>query len=366
MNYNDRKQAITNHKSQYQALVKALSENKPLIAVYDDPIEKNGKVERIGKTQLLCYYIERNGGIPILVPRESNLKEVIKNTDGYALPGGTAVDPKFYNKERHAKTWVNDEKETERFHLEESFITDAVENDKPALAICRGMQATNVILGRLWQKDNPLEKLGDRGTLIQFLPEKFPNDKVHRDENAFFYRPIDTVIWQEDMDKGIKKDPPFTSSHNIKITKNSKMHQIVGNDEIGCFSFHNQGMGPKNLAPQLTPVAYAVREDGSVNTEIIEAAEYKKILTIQSHPETGVADIADKLFSNLVKEAKEYHLEQSKSREINLDLILPYYKTASNVIKNIKLEAAKKASKSRTNDDSKIIQAVIKKHLNQK
>ena len=305
-------------------------------------LSKTAKQPALAKLNLFVIISKKNGGIPVLIPRDSNLEEIVKTVDGFALPGGMAVNPKSYNRPKHPKTMFDEIKEDGRFKLEEAFVRNAVSENKPVLGICRGMHAGNVILGKIWQETNPDKKLGDKGTLIQYIPEKFPDDSEHRDSNAFNFRPKDTVIWQEQVDNGNPKLPhPFEASHDIKITPNSKLAKLIKKEQIGCYSWHNQGVGLENLAPQLTPCAYSVKKDGSVNYGIIEAAEYKNIMLVQSHPETGVGNISHLLFQNLVDNAKEQMKTKDNRRSLNLELILPYYQNAKMVVADIKAEAYK-------------------------
>ena len=324
---------------------KELSElvlEKPLIAVYYNSVIKNGEVELTDKSSvaryhmisLICYYIDKNGGIPLLIPQDVELQEVVKNIDGYLLPGGSDINPKFYGKAKEPETEVNEKEEAKRFLLEETFVRDALALNKPILAICRGMQTSNVILGRIWQEENPQEELGDKGTLVQHLPRYFPDDDIHQDDRIYELDSKKVVAWQEAVDKGLDAKHQFEASHDILILKDTKLFELLGKELVGCFSCHHQGIGAVNLAPQLKACAYSVKQNGDVNYGIIDAAEYKNIMLVQSHPEIGVGNIANNLFANLLKNAKKYKNESS-NRQINVESIVDYYNRGKILLSNL-------------------------------
>jgi len=64
--------------------------------------------------------------------------------NGLMLTGGTDVDPAFYGESRHPET---DPPDIERDQRERTLLLDALDRDIPILAICRGMQLLNVVLG---------------------------------------------------------------------------------------------------------------------------------------------------------------------------------------------------------------------------
>ncbi|MGD9638651.1 MAG: gamma-glutamyl-gamma-aminobutyrate hydrolase family protein [Alphaproteobacteria bacterium] len=309
-------------------------QKKPLIALYDNILSSENENERYAKVQLICYYIAVNGGIPVLVPRDADVTQIALNIDGYALPGGGDIDPKVYGKEKHPKTIIEEDNEKERFALENCFVRNAVKTGKPLLAFCRGMQVVNVILGKIWQEEHSEEKLGERGTLIQHLPDIFPDDDVHTLAGKSDMKAEDVVIWQEKLNRGEKcGSHPVPSSHDIRIIKGSKLAKIIGLEQVGCYSSHHQAVGSDTIAPQLTPCAYSVKKDGTLNMGFVEAAEYKNILIIQSHSESGLGNIANALFKNLVEKALEY--QNTNKPKKNLDIVLPYCDAAAKVVTKI-------------------------------
>src|SRR5690349_11891552 len=57
------------------------------------------------------------------------------------ISGGTDVDPSMYGQERHSRSGYPD---SERDAMELRLLREALEQDVPVLAICRGMQLFNV------------------------------------------------------------------------------------------------------------------------------------------------------------------------------------------------------------------------------
>ncbi|MDE5714558.1 MAG: gamma-glutamyl-gamma-aminobutyrate hydrolase family protein [Anaeroplasmataceae bacterium] len=63
--------------------------------------------------------------------------------DGFLLPGGFDIDPKYYNQENYASKNVDAEMD----FLDNKIIQYCVQEKKPLLGICRGIQSINVFLG---------------------------------------------------------------------------------------------------------------------------------------------------------------------------------------------------------------------------
>lgn len=92
----------------------------------------------------------RAGGLPVPVFPDpggggsTNAGAVLDQVDGVVAIGGRDVDPARYGQERHdttAPAWSAQE------DFEAALIEQALERRTPLLAICRGMQLLNVVLG---------------------------------------------------------------------------------------------------------------------------------------------------------------------------------------------------------------------------
>jgi putative glutamine amidotransferase len=149
--------------------------------------------------------------------------------DGLVLGGGADVDPAVYGQEAHPKTEV----EPERDALELPAARHAIDNNIPALGICRGFQLLNVVLG---------------GSLVQHLEGHGRNAEGR------------------------------SGQHEAAVAENSRLAGILGKSRIGVNSSHHQAVRLEDLAPGLTPSA--TTEDG-----LIEAFEADGVLAVQWHPE---------------------------------------------------------------------------------
>ena len=104
--------------------------------------------------------VAKAGGRPVLLPpcdapghAVDNASEMIGALDALVLVGGGDVDPARYGQPPHPSTaGVDGQRDTHEFALVEA----ALRADLPVLAICRGMQVLNVVLG---------------GTLVQHVPD---------------------------------------------------------------------------------------------------------------------------------------------------------------------------------------------------
>jgi putative glutamine amidotransferase len=75
--------------------------------------------------------------------------ETMDGLAGLMLTGGTDVDPARYGQ----KNVHSDPPDRERDKREAALLRDALERDIPILAICRGMQLVNVVLGGSLQQN---------------------------------------------------------------------------------------------------------------------------------------------------------------------------------------------------------------------
>src|SRR6185436_16133858 len=83
-----------------------------------------------------------------------DIAPLLDRMDGLLFSGGPDLDPATYGQERHALLGPDTDRVSDEYELE--LLRQATARDLPILAICRGMQALNVVRG---------------GTLHQHLPE---------------------------------------------------------------------------------------------------------------------------------------------------------------------------------------------------
>lgn len=188
-----------------------------------------------GTDQLSPNYSQavlKAGGIPVIFPTISTpeqAKELLSKVDGIIFSGGVDINPEWYGEEVWNETVVID---SVRDRSDSLLARCALELGKPILAICRGEQLMNVILG---------------GSLYQDIPTQLPDAHIHRN------------TW-----------------HKMGIVEGSFLAHLFGTDSLEVNSFHHQAV--KDVAPGLTIAAYS--DDG-----IVEAYENEQIWAVQFHPE---------------------------------------------------------------------------------
>lgn len=182
-----------------------------------------------------------SGGIPILLPYTSDFEEcknIITKLDGLMIPGGIDVSPLMYGEEPLPE--VN--RSIHNMDLYEiELIKEAQKQEKPILAICRGMQILNVALG---------------GTLYQ---------DMHVQKAASLCHSQSMNIRSE-------------MTHSVSIRPDRRLFHIYEQEKIFVNSYHHQAV--KDLAKTLLPAAFST-------DQILEACESLdgRIIGIQWHPE---------------------------------------------------------------------------------
>jgi len=184
-------------------------------------------------------------GLPTLIPLEidtDTLRAIYDQLDGVVLSGGGDVDPSRYGA---AKSICTEDVDPMRDELEIKLAQWALQDDKPLLGICRGIQVFNVAMG---------------GTLIQDISDEVLNAMRHdRDGYDWFGR----------------------LTHEVQLDPGSKLHKALGiqGDRVMVNSLHHQSVG--KLAPGLCVVGHA--SDGII--EGVEHPERRFAVGVQWHPE---------------------------------------------------------------------------------
>jgi putative glutamine amidotransferase len=108
------------------------------------------------------------GGAPFILPLTDNmqiLRKMYDNLDGLLLSGGIDINPTLYGQQLYETTkHISDYQDEYEIQL----ILWALEDKKPILAICRGMQLLNVVCG---------------GSLYQNIPTDLPGSEDHNKSN---------------------------------------------------------------------------------------------------------------------------------------------------------------------------------------
>ncbi|MFM8664331.1 MAG: gamma-glutamyl-gamma-aminobutyrate hydrolase family protein, partial [Acidimicrobiaceae bacterium] len=112
--------------------------------------------------------VARAGGVVVQAqPIEQTIKavnELVARFDGVIIQGGGDIDPNRYGQQPRSNSIYGISAEHD--DLEIAVIRAAIEQDKPVLAICRGLQILNVALG---------------GTLHQHLADVLADGESHWD-----------------------------------------------------------------------------------------------------------------------------------------------------------------------------------------
>lgn len=203
------------------------------------------------------------GGVSVLLVKtldEDKVRKQVEALDGLILAGGNDIDPEFLGEGPHQNLG---EIEPGRDKYEMLLIKYALEMNKPILGICRGCQILNIAQG---------------GTMYQ-----------------------DIYSQMDDVYQHSQKAPVQHMSHFIDIEKDSKLHEIMGKENIKINSFHHQAN--KEAGPGFKVVARS--KDGVV--EAIESTEHEFVIGVQWHPECtyGVDEYSQKLFQRFVDTAKK-------------------------------------------------------------
>jgi putative glutamine amidotransferase len=220
-------------------------------------------MKRIGVTtsdtnfQNYPNWISGEGVEVVLLSYEQKNTQDFDSCDGFVLTGGIDIHPDFYQNDRvdYPNTTVFNEL---RDFFEMQVFEFARQQNKPVLAICRGLQLVNIALG---------------GNLIQDLQENgFTN---HR------------------------KGPDGDREHKIEVKPGTLLAQIAGVQQGFVNSAHHQGLD--QIAEGLTVSAFS--EDG-----VVEAIEYKDankpfLLAVQWHPERMQIPASNLAFSQNIRSA---------------------------------------------------------------
>ena len=194
------------------------------------------------------------GALPVMLPVSLDLQsmhEMYEQAGGVLFIGGSDIDPMYFGEEKHPETYGID---AERDRAEVALAQWAMQDDKPAFSICRGIQVVNAALG---------------GTLIQDIPSQWQSALAleHRGHKI-----------------GAARDQVL---HEVCVEPGSKLAAIIGAGEVGTNSFHHQAVG--RVADGLVVTSRA--PDGII--ESVEAPDRRWFVGVQWHPEDMTAGCPD-------------------------------------------------------------------------
>lgn len=212
---------------------------------------KKGYVEAVAKA----------GGVPVILPHSQvEAEEVGSRIDGLLLSGGPDLDPICFGEEPRYELLKIDPK---RDHFELELARLFLEEERPILGICRGIQVLNIASG---------------GDIYQDIRAQLKDTLRHKQDGPYRY-----------------------PTHQVIIKRDTLLFELLGKEKLRVNSFHHQAV--KNVAPEF--IVSAKANDGIV--EAIERPTGIFQLGVQWHPETMWRNypLFKKLFIGLVKAAEK-------------------------------------------------------------
>jgi putative glutamine amidotransferase len=219
--------------------------------------------------------VEKAGGEAVLLSLVSGtdtLKREAENLDGLLLTGSPAdVDPAHYGAKRHRAAA---EADAARERTDFTLLEHALAAEKPALAICYGIQSLNVFLG---------------GSLIQDIPTELGVEICHSPE-------------EDELPDGSETPDAM---HAVSLDT-GRVFSLSSAAHPEVNSWHHQSVLEPGRGLRVTARA----PDG-----VVEAVEWTDksnwVVGVQWHPERMVADeLAQSLFRELVAAARMARAEK--------------------------------------------------------
>lgn len=197
--------------------------------------------------------IERAGGLPVQLTRNTDPASIVARLDGLVMTGGADPDPALYGEEPHPELGSV---ERGRDDWELALIRAALDARIPMLCVCRGAQLLNIAMG---------------GTLVQHLDAP---------EHA---------RWDH---------PRIDRCHTVRVQPGSRAEALYGL-ETPTNSLHHQAVGR---------VGNGIVVTGTTDDGVVEAFELEgrpEVFAVQWHPEM-LSDQVDPAFLWLVSNAAHF------------------------------------------------------------
>lgn len=227
--------------------------SKPIIAITCRSMERGD--DPLGRLVLDRKYADRvqeAGGIPIVIPPDTEVEALAGLIDGLIIPGGDDLDAGLWGEPNHPDVKNEDPRRTKT----ELRLMRALPKSAPVLGICYGCQLINVAHG---------------GSLIQHLPDRLGDDR-HRGDS-----------WQR-----------------YQVDVQSRLGKIIGDHAEGK-SWHHQAVD--RVGENLRVTAH--HEDGTI--EALESTEDRWLVGVQWHPERSEDSAATPLlFAAFIEACAEY------------------------------------------------------------
>jgi putative glutamine amidotransferase len=221
-------------------------------------------------SQRYVLTLTNSGAIPWLIPLvdDDTLRGAYDALDAVFLPGGADIDPVSYGSAPHA---LCDKTDRERDRVELALARWAMDDGKPVLGVCRGMQLINLAAG---------------GSLFQDIAEQLPGSIKHD------YFPFSGQNFTRDY-----------LAHEVTVSEGTRLAGVFGAGALRVNSMHHQGV--RDIGSGL--VISATAPDGLV--EGLESGNGQYVVGVQWHPEalTDSQAAARRLFDEFIQIAAESH-----------------------------------------------------------
>lgn len=198
-----------------------------------------------GQSRTYIEAIIHAGGVPVVLPLvddETVVRSLYERVDAILFAGGNDIDPALFGEKPHPT--VSDVSAL-RDKVEMWLMRWSLEEGRPILGVCRGMELLNIARG---------------GNLHQDIATTLPEASDHNLSTAA--KDIEHV------------------AHVLRLEPASRLAHIVQTTSLGTNTHHHQAIN--KLGDKLRAVAWA--EDGVV--EAIEDPSHQFIIGVQSHPES--------------------------------------------------------------------------------
>lgn len=223
------------------------AKKRPLIFLPANVIDYNGLPAHVVRDTYVRAIVEVIGGIPLMIPamgKGFDYKDIAARVDGIMLTGSPShVAPACYGEKQ---MFNDDELDLARDATTLPLIKQAIKLNTPIMAICRGFQELNVVMG---------------GTLHQKVHE-LPGKQDHR---ARKNTPL--------------KDIYEEKSHDVLLQKGGMLEKIGLPKKFKVNTLHQQG---------INKLGKGLRVEAVANDGIIEAVSLPGktfIVGTQWHPE---------------------------------------------------------------------------------
>ncbi|MCP4316766.1 MAG: gamma-glutamyl-gamma-aminobutyrate hydrolase family protein [Hyphomicrobiales bacterium] len=257
---------------------------RAIIAIPADTREMDGYVWHASPEQYVSAALNAADVIPMIVPAfgldlsgEADIDAILNRVDGVLISGARSnVSPVHYGDD---ETESNGPYDPARDATSLPLIRRALDCGIPLLAICRGIQELNVVLG---------------GTLVTEIQDR-PGNLDHR-------RP-----------ESNNPDVRFGIRQKIAVEPGSCLTDVLGGSTVLVNSLHRQAIG--NLAPGLK--VEATTQDGVVEAvSVRDAAAFA--VGVQWHPEywAQTDESSKRLFEAFGDAARSYAAAKANGKPI--------------------------------------------------